>query len=421
MKKTASEQPYDGSRAARPPGFVDLLPGPARLRRRLEQTMLSTFESWAYDLVETPAVEALSTLELGVQPEMLRRLFKFTDVDGRMLAMVGERTVPVARVAAGQLRQAPLPLRLCYLGPTFQGHPAPGGGRESFQAGAELIGVHSPAADAEVVAMAIKALEGCGLQEFQVEVGHVGFFGGLIERLQPAARAGVLEALAGRDLVGLEQALADTDLGAAEQELMLRFPALRGGTDILDAAGSMVDNPTSATAVAELREVHRLLTDHGVGARVNLDLGAVRDFDYYTGVIFEVFAPGAGAPLAVGGRYDGLLRRFGEQWPATGLVVFVDRVQAVMGGAAGAPAPARTLVGYQRDATVALELATRLRAAGGSVAVEVEPTEEATLRDRGAASGAARVVFCDADGTWELAPGARARLDAGPAVAGWEP
>ena len=221
----------------------------------------------------------------------------------------------------------------------------------------------------------------------------------------------MLDALAGRDLVALEEALADTDLGAAEQELMLRFPALRGDTGILDAAGSMVDNPISATAVAELREVHRLLTDHGVGARVNLDLGAVRDFDYYTGVIFEVFAPGAGTPLAVGGRYDGLLQRFGEPWPATGLVVFVDRVQAVMGGLNGnAPAPARTLVGYGADPAPALTLAARLRAAGESVAVEVQAGDEAALRARGRALEAERVIFCDDAGAWELGRDGRTAL-----------
>src|ERR1700730_11578796 len=128
--------------AARAPGFADILPGQAGGRRALEDRMLQTFTGWGYELLETPAVELLSTLELGVEPARLRRLFKFSDGDGRMLAMVGERTVPVARVAAGQLRQAPLPLRLCYLGPTFEGHPAPGSGRQALPAGAELIGAH---------------------------------------------------------------------------------------------------------------------------------------------------------------------------------------------------------------------------------------------------------------------------------------
>jgi ATP phosphoribosyltransferase regulatory subunit len=369
--------------------------------------MLDTFTAWGYELLETPAVELLSTLELGVEAERLRRLFKFSDGDGRMLAMVGERTVPVARVAAGQLRQAALPLRLCYLGPTFEGHPAPGSGRQAFQAGAELIGAHGAAADAEVVAMAITALEACGLGEFQVEVGHVGFFGGLMARLAPDQRSRVLDALSGRDLVELEQALAETDLRAAEQELLLRFPALRGDPEILTAAVKLVDNPASELAVNELREVHGLLEAHGVAARVNLDLGAVRDFDYYTGTIFEVFSPALGAPLAAGGRYDGLLERFGHPCPATGLVVFVDRVQGVLRQVGAQAVAEGALVGFAHDASTAVELAAELRRGGTRVVMEVEPTDEGNLLRRAGSLGFTRVLFCEAGKRWLLEAGGR--------------
>jgi ATP phosphoribosyltransferase regulatory subunit len=404
MKTTVKQPsvPAPNGLAARATGFTDLLPGPARRRRGLEDRMLATFASWGYELVETPAVELLSTLELGVEAERVRRLFKFSDGDGRMLAMVGERTVPVARLAAGQLRQAPLPLRLCYLGPTFEGHPAPGSGRQSFQAGAELIGTHSAAADAEVVAMAITALEAVGLGEFQVEVGHVGFFGGLIAGLQPEPRARVLDALGGRDLVQLEKALAETDLRAAEQELLLRFPALRGDPGILGAAVALVDNPVSEQAVRELHEVHDLLVAHGVSARVNLDLGAVRDFDYYTGIIFEVFSPGLGAPLAAGGRYDGLLERFGLARPATGLVVFVDRVQSVLTEGAGTAPPELVLVGFEAEPAAAVELAASLRRAGTAVVMEVAASSEAELRRRAPEVGADRVVLCAEGEIWLL-------------------
>jgi ATP phosphoribosyltransferase regulatory subunit len=388
--------------AARAAGFADLLPGIAGQRRALEDRMLTTFMSWGYELVETPAVELVATLQMGVEAERVRRLFKFSDVDGRMLAMVGERTVPVARLAAGQLRQAPLPLRLCYLGPTFEGNPAPGSGRQSFQAGAELIGTHSAAADAEVVAMAIKALEAAGLAEFQVEVGHVGFFGGLIADLAPAQRARVLDALGGRDLVELEKALAETDLRAAEQELLLRFPALRGDPDILRAAVTLVDNPVSEQAVRELHEVHDLLVAHGVSARVNLDLGAVRDFDYYTGVIFEVFSPGLGAPLAAGGRYDGLLERFGLSRPATGVVVFLDRVQSVVANGSAVARSELILVGYETEPAAAVALAARLRRSGSAVVMEVAPCTDAELRRRAAEVGAAQIVLSAAGETWRL-------------------
>ena len=275
-------------------------------------------------------MELLSALELGLQPELVRTLFKFMDGDGRLLALVGERTVPIARVAAGPLRQAPRPLRLCYLGPIFASSPPPGGRREAFQAGAELIGAAGPTADAEVVAMAVRALEAAGVRDFQVEVGHVGFFGGIVQGLPESKRAGVRAALWRRDLVSLEHALEGSDLADAERDLVLRFPSLRGGPELLEAASSLIANPASVAALGELQEVYRLVGEHHVGHRVNLDLGAVRDIDYYTSIVFEVFAPGLGSPVAVGGRYDRLLSRVGRDEPATGFVIFIDRVQELL-------------------------------------------------------------------------------------------
>jgi ATP phosphoribosyltransferase regulatory subunit len=261
-----------------------------------------------------------------------------------------------------------------------------------------------------VVAMAITALDAAGLREFQVEVGHVGFFGGLIAGLAPEQRARVLDALGGRDLVELEEALAETDLRAAEQDLLLRFPALRGDPDILRAAVSLVDNPVSEQAVRELHEVHDLLVAHGVSARVNLDLGAVRDFDYYTGIIFEVFSPGLGAPLAAGGRYDGLLERFGVPRPATGVVVFLDRVQSVMANGSPASPPGVVLVGFDTDPAAAVALAAGMRRSGAVVVMEVAGCTDADLLRRGVEVGAATVVVCAGDGAWLLDADGRHRF-----------
>jgi ATP phosphoribosyltransferase regulatory subunit len=160
--------------------------------------------------------------------------------------------------------------------------------------------------------------------------------------------------------------------------------------------------------------VQRLLAVQGFADRVNLDLGAVRDFDYYSGVIFEVFAPGLGAPLAAGGRYDGLLQRFGEPWPATGLVVFLDRVQAILDGNGSGPAVPRTLVGYASDPAPALVLAAQLRSAGENVVVEVEARDETTLVERARLLAVARVLFCDSEGSWELGPTGRVPVGESP-------
>jgi len=139
-------------------------------------------------------------------------------------------------------------------------------------------------------------------------------------------------------VVRQESVLAATPLRSAEHELLLRFPALRGGPEILDAAGELVRNQRSEKALAELRRVFELLGAHGLGAAISIDLGAIRDFDYYTGVIFEGFGPELGRPLAQGGRYDGLPARFGRPAPSTGFVVHLDLVGEVLAHAEQPPA-----------------------------------------------------------------------------------
>ena len=127
------------------PGFRDLLPLEAEILREAQESLLGDMRRWGYRHVITPLVENMDVLDLGLGVEQRRRLFKFTDGRGDVVALVGERTIPVARLVAGKLRTAALPLRLCYAGPVlstdegrFQQR------RETYQVGAELVGVEEP-------------------------------------------------------------------------------------------------------------------------------------------------------------------------------------------------------------------------------------------------------------------------------------
>src|SRR5579859_3595181 len=133
-------------------GFADHLVGPAARRRKLTDRFVETFEAWGYGFLVTPLVEPLDTIAAGVGGARQSALFRFMDADGSLLALVGERTVSVARVVATQLRDGPYPLRLCYAGPVLRNQPPLGGRRrENLQAGCELIGAGCIAADAECV------------------------------------------------------------------------------------------------------------------------------------------------------------------------------------------------------------------------------------------------------------------------------
>jgi ATP phosphoribosyltransferase regulatory subunit len=382
------------------PGFRDLLPEEAEVVREAQESLLAEMRRWGYRHVITPMVENTDVLELGLGAEQRRRLFKFTDTGGEVVALVGERTVPVARLVAGKLRSAPLPMRLCYAGPVLSAdaqrfHQR----RETYQVGAELVGARGATADAEVIALAARCFEAAGLRRYQVDVGHAEFFQGIMDavKLPDAVKAGVRTALAARDFVSLEHLLAQTSLRSAEHDLLLRFPALRGGTEILDAAAGLVRNRRSEWALTELRRVRELLEAHGLCDVVRLDLGAIRDFDYYTGIIFEGYGPDVGRPVAQGGRYDGLLAKFGRPAAATGFVIQLDLVWEMLQRAPRPPslprinaAVAWTEAGFQ----TALNLGATLRLFGMRAVVDTQARDPQEALTWSRAIGATNLVHC---------------------------
>jgi ATP phosphoribosyltransferase regulatory subunit len=388
------------------PGFRDRLPEEAEVLREAQESVLSEMRRWGYRHVITPMIESTDVLELGIGAEQRRRLFKFADARGEVLALVGERTVPVARLVAGKLRGSALPLRLCYAGPVlsstdegrFQQR------RETYQVGAELVGAPGPVADAEVIALAARCLQASGVQRYQVDVGHAEFFHGIMDavKLPEKIKAQVRAALAARDFVALEALLEGTPLRSAEHELLLRFPALRGGSEILQAAGGLVRNKRSERALAELAKVQELLVAHGLGDVVSLDLGAIRDFDYYTGIIFEGYGPEVGRPVAQGGRYDGLLARFGRPAPATGFVVQLDLIWEMLTRASRPPELPRidaAIAWTGSGLPAALRLGSTLRLFGMRVVVDTEARDQAEAKTWWHAVGAVNLIHCRSEKT----------------------
>jgi ATP phosphoribosyltransferase len=328
--------------AARPGGFGDWLPGAASARRALTGALVGTFEAAGFELIDTPTVEYAATIERGLGADAGEELFRFMDADGSMLALVGERTVSVARTVATQLRRGPFPMRLCYAGPVVRNRTLLGGRRrEAVQAGCELVGDADLGADAECIALAIAAVDAAGVPDIQVDVGHAAFLPALLAGagVDGASRAEIGAALAARDLVAVERALAGTAVGPAEHALLLRFPALRGGRELIDQARAGLDAEQPLRALDELARLWELLHERGLEDRVHLDLGAVRDWNYYTGPTFELFSGDVGFPLGAGGRYDSLLERFGLVQPATGFVVHADRCHDAIARRREAAAP----------------------------------------------------------------------------------
>jgi ATP phosphoribosyltransferase regulatory subunit len=305
-----------------PPGTRDVLPDEMRELRELTRRVHAVFDRDGYGEVWTPALEYEDVLRLGEgRPFAGFRLF---DDRGHVLALRSDATIPIARLVANRYDSVAGPLRLCYFAHAYRA-VARGSGqaREFLQGGIELIGVGGAEGDAEVIGVTVEALSEAGLRRHRVGLGDGMLYRSLLaatdvpEDEQPP----LLESLWRRDLVSLEARIDRLGLAPAARDLLVTLPTLRGGPEVLDRVDGSL-----AGAVDNLRACHQLLSERGAAERVIFDLGLLRDLDYYTGTIFEVYDPAVSFPLGGGGRYDELLGRFGQARPACGAGLDVQRV-----------------------------------------------------------------------------------------------
>ncbi len=225
---------------------------------------------------------------------------------------------------------AHFPLRLSYRATVFRHEPEHAGrDREIFQVGAELIGADDPSADSEIIMLLIECLRQVGLCSFKISLGHVGFFKGLLIRagLSPEGRRRAEQAAARKDVSRLTEILSQERVTKRSAQRIVEALELCGQADVLSKGRALAKGEKPLVqALDRLANVYRLLCETGFQEAVLLDLGEFRGFDYYDGIVFDVFTDGIGVELGGGGRYDHLIGRFGRNLPSTGFALSVDRL-----------------------------------------------------------------------------------------------
>lgn len=305
-----------------PRGVKDFLPPKAAKISFLTETALELFRRWGFRPVIPPTLEYLDVLERGMGAGLRDKTFRFDDrQDGKLIAFSPDITPQIARIVATRMHEMPLPLRLCYSGRVLRhAEQQTGKDREIFQAGVELIGLESPEADAEMIAMAIEALKAFGATTFTIDIGQVEFFRGVMAQLDlPENQIRAIQRLiAHKEMSGLATLLEKLSLPPAVRGEVLALPRLFGGREVLENAAALVKNQRSCLALENLRQVLTVLETYGLEESVTFDLGELRGLDYHSGITFQGFLPGLGRAVCQGGRYDHLTDRYGYPAAATG-------------------------------------------------------------------------------------------------------
>jgi ATP phosphoribosyltransferase regulatory subunit len=303
-----------------PAGLRDLLPPDAETEAASVEALMAVFAAHGYQRVKPPLLEFEDSLLAGSGAAVAEQTFRLMDPDSqRMMGLRADTTPQVARIATTRLAVAPRPLRLSYAGQCLRvrgNQLAPD--RQIAQAGIELIGHDSPAADAEIVLVGAEALQAVGLQRLSFDL--------TLPTLTPA----LLDAngFVGAERAALARALDRKDAAAVARHGGSLAPTL---IELLLAAGP-ADRALAALQAAPLpppaRELARRLAAavaaihaRAPALRLTVDPVEFRGFRYETGVSVTIYAPGRREELGRGGRYI-----CGEAEPATGLTLYPDAV-----------------------------------------------------------------------------------------------
>ncbi|HYG80120.1 MAG TPA: ATP phosphoribosyltransferase regulatory subunit [Pyrinomonadaceae bacterium] len=352
----------------------------ARLRRAVEDTIMRVFDGWSYEEIVTPSVDYLALFERGMGRDAAQQTFRFTDRDGRLLALRPDVTSSVARAAATLFAPRGRPLRLCYAASVFrhQSRSHADWRRESSQLGCELIGPAAGDAEIETLAMAAEIFARLGLQgRYRITLSSVEVFNGVAERLDLDAgeRETLRHLIDVRDAAEVRRFLRSTATPARDCDAFSGLVQLPGKREVLDAARRIVTNGRSVRALDALDRLWRVFEELSLSHAFEIDLGDVSGLDYYTGLTFKMYVEGAGSRVGGGGRYDGLTANFGRAEPAIGFVLDLNALTEILArdGSCTAPAdsgprPARIL---GQGAAAAFREARRLRERGERVAVEL--------------------------------------------------
>lgn len=372
-----------------PAGVQDLLPDECYNLNLIEKKLEEKFMLAGCSRVQSAALEYYDTYAEIKNKIPQKKMFKLTDGDGSLLVLRPDMTLAVARMAATS--PLALPAKLCYFSNVWD---YAGAGsytiREIYQAGVEFLGRSGAFSDAQAIAFAIECLQAIGLKDFIIDVGHAGFFKGILQEcdLDGDAVEEVRLLVNAKDAPGAQALLEKYGAPRRAADALAALPTLFGGEEVLSRAEKYAGSPAAREALDRLKRVYALLKDFGLEKYVSFDLGTVKDLSYYSGVVFTGLTRSIGSPILSGGRYDNLADDFGRHVPAVGFAMGLKRILIALErqGALRPAAPRADVVIFSEEGaeTKAYQAYLELTAAGRRVDLAAGDAKEAeTLKNAG--------------------------------------
>ena len=355
------------SKIQRPKGTQDITPRDATLWETLQTTAIKQLQQAHYKAMLTPIFESTSLFARGVgeSTDIVNKEMYTFEMNKRSLTLRPEGTAGVVRAfIENNFQREPMPQRFYYVGPMFRyERPQEGRQRQFHQLGAELFGLDTPAADAEIILLAWQILQALGIQDVRLELNTVG---------DPADRVAFREQFKAFLKPRLSELCEDCQRRYEQNPIRMldcKVPTCKAIYEGKDVADFLATFEWSEPVTKSFTELQAILTAQGIPFTVNPKM--VRGLDYYTRTVFEFVTDRLGAQGTVcgGGRYNHLVEELGGQaCPAIGWAMGLERLSKLM-----PDMPASTLDAYivTDQPAAAFTLASHLRAQGLVVEVDL--------------------------------------------------
>lgn len=313
----------DTTRWLLPNGIDELLPEQARRVEHCRRRLLDICAGWGYEYVVPPLVEFSDSLLVGLGADLDELTCKFADREtGKTLAVRADITPQVARIDAHSLGRANV-TRLSYAGSTLKSvaNSIPAD-RSPVQMGAEIFGSADITADVEVVDLLLSLVTQNGLSDVTFDIGHVAFCDLVLDatHLDSEQRETVLSLLARKATSELDRFLMKLSDQSERDQIQL-LASMHGGRDVIARAREGFADVSGVSALMDDLEAVLASCDRNGNVNVYIDLTEAHGYRYHSGVVFALYARELGAPIAKGGRYDGVGEAFGRSRPATGFAI----------------------------------------------------------------------------------------------------
>jgi histidyl-tRNA synthetase len=369
-------------------GTCDLSTEEMRRFRLIEGAFRESCYKWGYQEVRTPTIEYLHlfTSTGTLTPSTLGKVYSFLDWDGwsgERVVLRPEGTIPAVRMYIDEMADRKL-ARLFYVINTFIFEETGKENREKWQCGVELIGADSITADVELITLSLEVLKKLGLKNIELKLSHAGLIRALLTGfgLSKEEQGKVFDQILDGDVAVLSRLKAETpDLA----RLLIPLLDMKGNN-----AGFLRNLKTlfSSSLPEFISELDNFIgvADQltAMGLKYRIDIASGRGFEYYTGMIFQIFE--GEIKLGGGGRYDALIPLMGgKDTPASGFALQMNTLmKAIEMPAPTGPEVNRILIvanDSQPDTVKsAYNAAGSLRKAGFIVSIQVDSEDKSDFK-----------------------------------------